>query len=167
MRMLATLFVAMAMAACAPQSDVDAARKQAADLASENAALKEKLGAENAALKAQLATQASQIAAQGEALREQLAKKPDLPVTVTYRKALIGAGYVAVIQTTVKEEIPLIAVVSSQALGTTKRFELHVSPQAPTQLGHSEGATFENGDVLTLENANYATKSFRLNASGS
>ncbi len=137
---LKTLVVcsALLLTACAPKSDVDAAKKQIEQLQTQVASLQ----AENAQLKAQLA------------------KKPELPVTMSLRKAMMGPGYVAVFNTTVKSPISVLAKLRSASLGTTKQFELHLNPNAATELGHVEGAVIENGDTITLENNNYSTATF-------
>ncbi len=129
---------ALLLVACAPKSDVDAAKKQIE----------------------QLQTQVSTLQTENAQLKAQLAKKPELPVTMSLRKAMMGPGFVAVFNTTVKSPVSVLAKIRSAALGTTKQFELHLNPSAPTELGHMEGAVIENGDVITLENNNYSTVTF-------
>lgn len=128
--------------ACAPKSDLDASKKQIEELQAHIVVLQ----TENAQLKAQLA------------------KKPELPVTMSLRKAMMGPGYVAVFNTTIKSPVSVLANIKSAALGTTKQFELHLSPNAPTELGHMEKAVIEKGDTITLENNNYSAVTFTVNA---
>ena len=126
-------FSLLTLAACSPKSDVDQAKREA-----------ERLKAENAQLKAELA------------------KKPVLPVKMSLRKAMMGPGYVAIFNTTVKNPVPVLVTVKSAALGTAKKFELHLNPNTPAELGHLEGAVIENGDSITLENNNYSSASFTV-----
>jgi len=125
---------ALIISACAPQSDLDSAKKQINELRARLAALE----VENAKLKAQIA------------------KKPELPVTMSLRKAVMGPGYVAVFNTTVKSPVTVLATLKSAALGTSKQFELRLNPTTATELGHLEGAVIERGDTITLENNNYS-----------
>ena len=129
------------LTACAPKSDLDAAKKQIEGLQTQVAALQ----TENAQLKAQLA------------------KKPELPVTMSLRKAFMGPGLVAIFNTTVKAPVSALAIIHSAALGTTKQFELHLNPNGATELGHLQGAVIENGDTITLSNNNYSDVTFTIN----
>lgn len=136
--MKATIFFILStilISACVPKSDLDAANDQIIQLQAENARLK-----------------------------AMLEKKPELPVTLGLRKAMMGPGYVAVFNTTVKSSVPVLATIKSTALGSTKQFELHLNPSASTELGHMEGATIENGDTITLENKNFTSVTFTVNA---
>lgn len=82
-----------------------------------------------------------------------LSKKAALPVKVSFRKAWFGPGYVAMFETTIKNSVPILVTVKSAALGTVKRFELHLNQYIPTELG----AVIEKGDIIVLENDNYST----------
>ena len=124
----------LTLVACSPKSDVDEAKREA-----------ERLKAENAELKAQLA------------------KKPEIPVSMSLRKAMMGPGYVAMFDTTVKSPVPVLVTVKSAALGTVKKFELHLNPNVTTELGHAEGAVIEKGDTITVENNNYSSVTFTVN----
>ena len=103
--------------------------------------------------------------AAGESLRLQAqltneaAKKPDLPVSVSFRKARAAQGYVAVIDTTVKAPIAVLLTHKSASLGTRKQMEVHLDPGAPYELGGLDGFVFEPGDSVTLENNNYSSAS--------
>jgi hypothetical protein len=122
------------MAGCARRSELDEANREIGRLKAENAEL-----------------------------QSQLAKKPQLPVTMSLRKAMLGPGLVAVFNTTVKASVPVLVTVKSAALGTLKKFELHLNSNLPTELGHAEGAAIEQGDTITLENNNYSLAAFVVN----
>lgn len=131
---------AILLSACAPKSDLDAAKNQIT----------------------QLESVVAQLQAENTQLKAQVDKKPELPVTLSLRKAMMGPGLVAVFNTTVKSPVSVLAIVKSAALGTTKQFELHLNPAAATELGHMEGATIEAGDTITLENKNFSTATFTV-----
>lgn len=109
-------------------------------------------------------SQVQNLEGEGAQLKSELAKKPAPPVTLSLRQALIGPGYVAVFNTTVKSPVAVLATVKSAALGTAKKFELHLNPVGPTELGHLEGAVIERGDVIILENTNYSPAVFTITA---
>ncbi len=132
---------ALLLTACAPKSDLDAAKKQIE----------------------QLQTQVATLQTENTQLKAQLAKKPELPVTMSLRKAMMGPGLVAVFNTTVKSPVSALAIIHSASLGTTKQFELHLNPNVATELGHLEGAVIENGDTITLRNNNYSDVTFTVN----
>jgi hypothetical protein len=91
---------AILLSACAPKSELEAANNQIAELKNTIAQLQ----AENSQLKAQVE------------------KKPELPVNLSLRKAMMGPGFVAVFNTTVKSPVSVLATVNSAALGTSKKF---------------------------------------------
>jgi hypothetical protein len=144
----------LVISACVPKSEFEAAKRVNDEL---NAKIEE-LQMENSQLKTQL----ERLQGEGEQLKSKLAEKPKLPVTMSLRKALTGPGYVAIFQTTVKARVPVLATVKSTALGTSKRFELHLDPVGQTELGHLEGAVIEPGDVIILENTNFSPAAFTL-----
>jgi hypothetical protein len=137
--------------ACVPKSEVDEANKKIAESQAQAAAAQveiEKIKAE-----------AKRLRAAAEAAEN---KKPALPVTVSFRKAIMGPGNVAVFNTTIKAPVAVLVHLHSAALGTTKQFELHLESNHATQLGHFEGAVIENGDRITIENQNYSPVSFTV-----
>jgi hypothetical protein len=142
------LLLAVALAACAPRADLDKATAEVARLKEEVSSLN-RLNEE----------QRSRIAS----LEKQLARKPQLPVKVSLRRAYLGSGHVAVFATTVKEDFPILVTVKSKALGTTQQFRVNLSATTASELGRSEGASIDPADELTLENQNYETSVVRFN----
>lgn len=78
-----------------------------------------------------------------------------MPVTVSFHKALMGAGYVAVFNTTIKQDFPVLVTITSKALGTTQRLTLNLSQATARKIGHLEGAAIEAGDEIVVGNTNY------------
>jgi len=165
-----------ALSACAPKSEIDDANKKIAELQAQAAAAQaetEKIKAQALAAK----TEAERIKAEVEAaknenknledqnsqLQAKADEKPALPVTVSFRKAMMGPGNVAILNTTVKSTVPVLVTLHSAALGSSKTFELHLDPSLSTELGHLEGAVIENGDTITIENRNYSPVTFTVN----
>lgn len=79
------------------------------------------------------------------------------PANVAFRKAVTGPGYVLVIETTVKQDLPAVLAVTSVALGTTSRRTVNLTWRHPTQLGYLEGVTVYPGDHIELANNYYET----------
>lgn len=68
---------------------------------------------------------------------------------------MMGPGGVAVFQTTIKEDFPVIVTCKSKALGTVNRFRLNLSATGTAELGHMQGAAIFPGDEITVENNEY------------
>lgn len=79
------------------------------------------------------------------------------PATVAFRKATTGPGYVLVINTTVKQDVPATLTVTSGALGSVNRRTVNLTWRHPTQLGYLEGMAVYPGDHIELANNYYET----------
>lgn len=169
MKFMPVLIAVLVLSACAPKSDVDEANKKIAELQAQAAAAQaetEKIKAQAAAtqaeaerIKAEAEVAKSEneiLETQNSQLQAKIEEKPELPVTVTFRKSLMGKGNVAIFNTKIKSNVPVLITFDSAALGTSKKFELRLDPSHPSELGHLEGALIENGDTLTIENQNYS-----------
>ena len=77
------------------------------------------------------------------------------PATVSFRKAVTGPGYVLVINTTTKQDIPAHLTVFSGGLATENSYNINLTWRKSTQLGYREGVTLYPGDKITLANAYY------------
>ena len=149
------------LSACAPKSELDEANKKIAELQAQAAASQ----AETAKIRAEAeaAKNTNQnLEAQNSQLQAKVDEKPELPVTLSFRKAIMGPGNVAIFNTTIKAPIAVLVNLHSAALGTTKQIELHLDSTHPTELGYMEGAVIENGDTITVENQNYSPISFTV-----
>lgn len=79
------------------------------------------------------------------------------PATVGFRKAVTGPGYVLVINTTIKQDLPAVLTVFSTGLGTENSYKVNLTWRKPTQLGYLERVTVYPGDKITLANTYYDT----------
>ncbi len=141
------LWFMLSLSACVPKGDLDSAQ-------SENAKLKaqvEQLQQQVADLQKRLSESSSQLTnAQAE-----LARMPQMPVKVTFRKAMTGPGMVAMFETTVKQDIPVVVTHYNKALAMPQQFRLNLSQTRQSPLGYAEGAPLEIGEELLVENNNY------------
>lgn len=182
-RLMCVAFTTL-IASCAPKADLDKANADVARLSTEVEALKQQSARQVAAiaeLEKRLAaaqgqlqqaelkvnTTAEQLASANNQLSSavlQLSRKPDLPVSVSFRPAALGPGLVARFTTTVKQDVPVQVTVRSKAFGTSKQFRLHLQSAGLVELGHAEGAPLEPGDELLLENQAFSPATVRVTA---
>jgi hypothetical protein len=106
----------------------------------------------------QIAAIAAQAAAQTQKLQQEQSalQKPDLPVRVDFRRAMMGPR-VAVVANTSRRELALAVEISSPATKQSKTMRLVIPATrdmltpAKLEIGHSEGWAFASGDELRLE----------------
>ncbi len=122
---------ALAVSACAPKSELDAAQ-----------------------------VRVGQLEREVGSLRAQLARKPNLPITLGFREALLGSGLVAVVETVEKKPLTVLVSLESAALGTKKSKEVRLRHDGINELSYSDGMTIELGDKLTFENSSYSAVEF-------
>lgn len=79
------------------------------------------------------------------------------PANVGYRKALTGPGYVLVINTTIKQDLPATLQVTSTALGTVRSYTVNLTWRHAAEFGYREGITVYPGDHIELANNYYET----------
>jgi hypothetical protein len=84
------------------------------------------------------------------------ASKPQMPIQVAYRQALLSNGLVAVFKNTSKREISVLATFTNPKINVSKKFKLDLSSNKPYEFGHMEGWNFQHGDIITLENNGYS-----------
>ena len=160
------LIVALAavLVGCAPKADVDKANAEVQRLTDQvkqldglNNVQRERileLEKINSALTARVGQTSEKLAF----AEQQLSKKPQMPVSVSLRRALIGTSYVAVFATTIKQDFPILVTVKSKALATSQQFRVNLTASGTTELGRAEGASIEPADELILENQNYEAR---------
>jgi hypothetical protein len=155
------IVAAVLLVGCARQSDLDAAN---AKLAAANAAIEISNASLAAATKTidDLKTQLAAAQKPNDQLDAQTAVTPRLPLAWVVRKAFLGPGLVVVLSTKVKEPIEVLATVRNPTLGTVKQVELHLDPSVPANLGSSQGAVIDPGDVITVSSNNYSPATFTV-----
>lgn len=141
------MVLSLLFAACVSKSEFEKAQTENNNLRAQVAQLQQQV--------VELQNKLQETSSQLSAASSELARKPAMPVEVSFRRALMGPGYVAVFKTTIKQDYPVLVTVNSKALGTSQKFSLRLSQVRSTGLGHSEGATIEAGDEIIVENNNY------------
>jgi hypothetical protein len=82
--------------------------------------------------------------------------KPDLPIVVTYRAALMGNSYVAAFTNQSNRLLAVMVTARNPSFGRQQTFRLDIAPNATREIGHLEGWKFVSGDVITVTHAEYA-----------
>lgn len=139
---------------CAPKSELDAAKAEVKKLNEQIVSLQAE-ATQNQQKIADLQSTLESSKTQLSHVESELAKNPPMPVKVTFRQAFMGTGYVATFTTTIKQDIPVMVTVKSQALGTVKDYRLDLSSVGSKEIGHAEGSPIEEGDEITVKNNNY------------
>jgi hypothetical protein len=105
------------------------------------------------ALQAALDTANQRIEQANAALRE--ASKRDLPVSVTFRPALLGSGLVATFKNNSSRTLEVAAVFSSPNTGQQRQANLVLPSSGVQEIGHSDGWPFTSGQHITLTNTDF------------
>ncbi len=153
----ATILPVLALAlctACAPKSEVTRLQTENSRLQAQVMQLQVQV-TQLQARAAQLQDQLMQRNTQLSQANTELARKPSMPVRISFRRAVMGSGNVVVLNTLIKADFPALVIFKSKSLGTTKTFQVNLHQNAPTELGHMEGATIYPGDEITVENQQF------------
>ena len=78
-------------------------------------------------------------------------KALQMPVSITFRQALAGAGYVLQIHNKSDKSLPLKITVTNPTFNKTKTFNAVANAnRVPLEIGHLEGWTFSSGDLIEV-----------------
>lgn len=97
--------------------------------------------------------QQQQLVEQERLLAE--ARKPVLPVRVTYRSAFMGPGLVAVFHNDSDAMLEFVASFTSPGTNTNQAYRLVLGAKERKDVGHLEGWQFAPGHRISLTNAGY------------
>lgn len=90
------------------------------------------------------------------------ATKPDLPVSLGFRPALLGSGLVGVFKNTSSSSLEVAAIFSSPATGSRQEANLVIPPNGVKEIGHAEGWPFAPGQHIKLTNNRYRTAEYEV-----
>lgn len=82
----------------------------------------------------------------------QEASKRDLPISVSFRPALLGSGLVATFKNNSSRTLEVAAVFSSSSTGQQRQTNLVIPSLGVQEIGHVEGWSFAAGHHVTLTN---------------
>jgi uncharacterized protein YaiL (DUF2058 family) len=116
--------------------------------------------AEAATLRDQLLAAQNQVSNEQQKLRSTEANlaaevRPDLPINLSFRRALLNPGLVAVIRNTSGRELEITLDVESSVTGQHARRAVVINPNGVWEFGAQEGWPFAPGQRITLNNPAY------------
>lgn len=119
----------------------------------------------------QLATDANRkIAEANSSLRQladeankkiQIANQPEIPVRVTFRKALFSSGNVASFANISGQIIAITGNIERPSSGQSHSFELTIDRGQTKEIGEREGWAFVPGDTITLSQPDHKSLAIR------
>jgi hypothetical protein len=105
------------------------------------------------ATEAQATAEAQQL--QSTEARLAAEARPDLPISVSFRQALLSAGLVGVFRNTSGKELEFTLDLTSPATGQHVRRSAVINPNGVLQIGAQEGWAFAPGQRIMLNNPSY------------
>jgi hypothetical protein len=82
--------------------------------------------------------------------------KPDMPVSVSFRKAKLDASLVAQIHNNSDTSMKIVVEASSRTTGGTKKEEMVIGGKKTKEFGWAEGWRFVSGESIRIHQADYA-----------
>jgi uncharacterized iron-regulated protein len=93
----------------------------------------------------------------------QAASLPEVPVAVSFRKAMLGSGSVATVKNISAQSIAVTITAARPNANEQRSFQQVIDGQQTTEIGHVEGWAFVKGDVVQVSLANHKAKRFSYN----
>lgn len=115
-------------------------------------------------LSTQLATATKEAEAHSTAEQQQLAAeaRPDLPVNLSFRKALLSAGLVGVFRNTSSQELEFVLDLESPATGRHIRKSIVLNPNGFLEIGAPQGWAFAPGQRIVLNNPAFRPRTYTV-----
>ena len=85
-------------------------------------------------------------------------QKQELPVSVDFRRSLLGEGTVAVIKNAATHDMKVLVTVSNVTTKQRKDFVLFLRPLGTREIGWVQGWVFARGETIAVEHDGYARK---------
>jgi hypothetical protein len=86
--------------------------------------------------------------------------KPDLPLSLSFRRSLLGNGLVALFRNNSGQTLELAATFSSSATGQRREAQLIIPPGMLKEFGQHEGWEFAPGHQIALSNGQFRPASY-------
>ena len=127
----------------------------------------EQAHSEAAGLQNQVQATEAQAAAEQQQLQTTEAKlaaetRPDLPVNLSFRKALLNTGLVGVFRNTSSQELEFLVDLNSPATGRHIRKSVVLNPNGFLEIGAQQGWPFAPGQRILLNNPAYRPRAYTV-----
>jgi hypothetical protein len=136
----------------------DASAKQR-QLAEDAAARLQRLSDEANAKLADAAEKTQQLAADADKRIEQ-ANLPEAQVRVTFRKAVVASGHVAVFSNMSGQPVSITADILKPGTSQSRRMSITLDPGRKKEVGELEGWAFVAGDTVTISQTDHKSVAF-------
>ena len=130
----------------AATADIKQARDQVSSLTTQLSASQKQVSED----RQQLTSTQQQITA--ETMQLLSASRPDLPIKLSFRRAQLSQGEVAVMQNLSNQTLEITLDVQNSATGAHFQRALVINPGQVGQFGPQEGWAFVSGQLVTLSN---------------
>lgn len=90
------------------------------------------------------------------------ASLPEATVTVGFRPAMLGSGFVARITNTSGISTPFSIEINRSSTGNSRNYERVLNGGSFIEIGHREGWAFVSGDSITINQPNHKPKAVTL-----
>lgn len=97
-----------------------------------------------------------------ERVRAEYEARPELPIEIHYREALLGPGLVGMFKNTSDRHLAVVTTFYNPTLKKEENYRLDLAPGITKEVGHSEGWAFASGDTIKIVHNEYKTRTVEL-----
>jgi len=97
------------------------------------------------------------IKSEYDSINQEYEARPEMPIEVSYRSALLGPGLVISMKNKSTRHLSLVATFLNPTLNKEEGYRIDVSPNEVKEIGHAEGWAFSSGDVIKISHKDYKT----------
>lgn len=88
--------------------------------------------------------------------------KPEMPVVVTYRKAMLDNSLVAQFHNNSERYLTVVVKFENRTLNQQKSGYIKIGPRENVEIGWTDGWKFMSGEYITLTHEDYNTQVVRI-----
>jgi ABC-type uncharacterized transport system auxiliary subunit len=88
--------------------------------------------------------------------------KPNMPISVTYRKAVFDNSLVAQFNNNSDRYLTIILKFENKTLKQERSGFIEIAPRETKEIGWAEGWKFMSGEYITISHEDYATETVRM-----
>jgi len=100
--------------------------------------------------------------AEYESIVEEYESRPQMPIELSYRSAMMGPGLVIELNNTSTRYLTVIVTLINPTLNKKENYRIDLSPNSTKEIGHAEGWAFASGDTIEIVHNEYKTLAQKL-----
>lgn len=93
---------------------------------------------------------------------DRLLKLPEMPIQLSYRRAITGPGLVVSFRNTSNRALAVAVTLRNPSLNQQKIIRIDVSPSQAREVGYLEGWAFASGDTIRITHNDYKQSEVRV-----